>query len=86
LIKAKHSAYMMFWWCYSMNMHNVHMQCHLFYSLFKPTMNHGCDNWGPHVMAKKKSVSESVDGEVMCGTDQYYGKYFASTNQYPQQS
>jgi hypothetical protein len=51
---------MMFRRCYSMNMHNVHMPCHLFYSLVKPIMNCGCDIWSPHIMAKKKSF----DGEA----------------------
>ena len=62
LSKAKTASFLMFRRCYSMGLHNVSIQLHLFDSLVRPILNFGCENWGPRVM-NDKDVTKSHSSE-----------------------
>lgn len=53
LRKAKTAAHMMFRRCYTMGIHNVALQCHLFDTLVRPVLNYGCAVWAPYIMTDK---------------------------------
>ena len=50
LSKAKTATFLMFRRCYTMGVHNVKTQLHLFDSLVRPILNFGCEVWGPSIL------------------------------------
>ena len=64
LAKSKIAAHMLFRRCYSMGIHNVHMQLHLFDSLVRPVMNYGCELWAPYAMSVKGVANGGGEAEV----------------------
>lgn len=49
--KARAAAHLMFRRCYTMGIHTVGMQCHLFDTLVKPILNYGCEIWAPYLLS-----------------------------------
>jgi hypothetical protein len=58
LRKARYAAHLMFRRCYTMGLHNVSIQCHLFDSLVKPILNYGCELWAPLVMTARNITTD----------------------------
>jgi hypothetical protein len=63
LSKAKTATFLMFRRCYTMGVHNVKTQLHLFDSLVRPILNFGCEVWGPSIL-KDKGVATSHECET----------------------
>jgi hypothetical protein len=61
--KAKMATFLMFRRCYTMGLHNVSTQLHMFDSLVWPILKFGCEIWGPSVL-NNKMVATSHECET----------------------
>jgi hypothetical protein len=51
--------------CHEINIHNVHLRCHLFDTLVVPILNYGCEIWGPYYARKGIDIDgKDIRGQV----------------------
>ena len=66
--KGRAALYAMVRRCHELDIHNVHIKCHLFNSLVKPILFYGSEIWGPALLAKGACLTDtslSGDSEVI---------------------
>ena len=79
--KGRAALYAMVRRCHELDIHNVYIKCHLFDSLVKPILTYGCEIWGPCLLAKGASLTESSFSKELEAIHKGCGNVWVSVNQ-----